>query len=79
MGAELVYVAVPSGDGEAVLETRTVTIEHAAGGKLFVSGALSNGEWVLAGGLHRVAPGQIVRARPSTQLGQAVSRVRTRP
>jgi RND family efflux transporter MFP subunit len=74
-GTWLVYVAVPSGDGEAVLETRTVTIEHAADGKLFVSGALTNGEWVLTGGLHRVAPGQIVRAEVSTQL----SHVRTGP
>lgn len=74
-GTWLVYVAVPSGDGEAVLETRTVTIEHAEDGKLFVSGALSNGEWVLTGGLHRVAPGQVVRAELSTQL----SHVRTGP
>ena len=74
-GTWLVYVAVPGGDGEAVLETRTVTIEHATNGKLFVSGALADGEWVLTGGLHRVAPGQIVRAEPSTQL----SHVRTGP
>ena len=74
-GTWLVYVAVPNGDGEAVLESRTVTVEHAADGRLFVSGALSDGEWVLTGGLHRVAPGQIVRAELSTQL----SHVRTSP
>lgn len=68
-GTWLVYVAVPSGDGEAVLESRTVTIEHAADGKLFVSGALTDGEWVLTGGLHRVAPGQVVRAELATKLG----------
>jgi hypothetical protein len=58
-----------------VLETRTVTIEHAEDGKLFVSGALANGEWVVTGGLHRVAPGQTVRMEHSTQLGH----VRTSP
>lgn len=67
-GTWLVYVAVPTGDGEAILETRTVTIEHAADGRLFVSGALRDGEQVLAGGLHRVAPGQSVRPEPSTWL-----------
>ncbi|MEM1411334.1 MAG: efflux RND transporter periplasmic adaptor subunit [Pseudomonadota bacterium] len=74
-GTWLVYVAVPSGDQAAVLETRTVTIEHADQGRLYVSGALSDGEFVVATGLHRVAPGQNVRAEDEAWL----SHVRTRP
>ncbi|MEE4172911.1 MAG: efflux RND transporter periplasmic adaptor subunit [Xanthomonadales bacterium] len=69
-GTWLVYVARPTGDGQSVLETRTVTIEHATEGRLFVSGALEDGELVVSGGLHRVAPGQIVRPETKKLLSQ---------
>lgn len=74
-GTWLVYVAMPAGDQEAVLETRTVTIEHADGNRLYVSGALAEGESVVAAGLHRVAPGQDVRTEEGPWLGH----VRTGP
>ncbi len=70
-GTWLVYVAVPGGDREAVLEARTVTIHHASAGRLFVSGALRDGELVVAGGLHRVAPGQAVRTSDQERLSDA--------
>ena len=60
-GTWVVYAAVPEGDGEAILESRNVVIHHAVAGRLFVSGALIDGEAVVADGLHRFAPGQRVR------------------
>lgn len=60
-GTWVVYVAVPQGDGRATLESRSVVIHHASGGRLYVSGAIANGEQIVAGGLHRYAPGQWVR------------------
>lgn len=60
-GSWVVYVANPSGDQQATLEKRSVTVHHAANGMLFVSGALSDNDLVVSSGLHRVAPGQQVR------------------
>lgn len=68
-GTWLAYVAVPDGDGGAVLESRTVTIEHASAGRLYVTGALRAGDRVVSGGLHRVAPGQRVRFETVKLLG----------
>ncbi len=67
-GTWVCYVAVPRGDGEAVLEARGITVHHAADGRLFVSGALADGEHVVATGLHRVAPGQVVRSQRNRNL-----------
>ena len=69
-GTWVSYVALPQGDGQAVIEARSVTIHHAAGGRLFVSGALADGEPVVTVGLHRVAPGQTVRTAVSDTLSQ---------
>lgn len=68
-GTWLVYVAAPAGDQQAVLEARTVTIQHADGARLFVTGAVRDGESVVAAGLHRVAPGQSVRTEPANWIG----------
>ncbi len=70
-GSWVVYVAVPDGDQQAVLEKRSVTVHHAWNGKLFVSGALSRDELVVTGGLHRVAPGQQVRLAQANVISDA--------
>jgi RND family efflux transporter MFP subunit len=67
-GTWVAYVAVPAGDGEAVLESRTVVIHHARGGELYAGGALEDGDLVVAAGLHRLAPGQRVRVTPSERF-----------
>jgi multidrug efflux pump subunit AcrA (membrane-fusion protein) len=60
-GTWVAYIAVPAGDGLFRLEARSVVIHHADSGKLFVSGALAEGDQVVTGGLQRLAPGQLVR------------------
>lgn len=70
-GTWVVYAAVAVGDARAVLEARSVVIHHAWGGRLFVSGALHDGDEVVTGGLHRYAPGQIVRPEPSPVIANA--------
>lgn len=71
-GTWVAYVAVPEGDGRATLEPRSVVIHHASAGRLFVSGALHEGDEVVAGGLHRLAPGQKVRTEPSPAIADIV-------
>lgn len=70
-GSWVVYVAVPSGDQQASLEKRSITIHHAAMGQLYVSGALSADELIVTNGLHRVAPGQQVRFTMPSALSDA--------
>ena len=60
-GTWVVYTAIGQGDLEAVLESRSVVVHHARGGELYVSGALQDGDQVVATGLHRLAPGQRVQ------------------
>lgn len=60
-GTWVVYAAIDQGDSEARLEARSVVVHHARDGQVFVSGALADGEPVVAAGLHRLAPGQRVR------------------
>jgi RND family efflux transporter MFP subunit len=60
-GTWIVYVAVPQGDATALLETRSVTVHHSAGQRLYVSGALDSGEMLVSNGLHRLAPRQLVK------------------
>jgi RND family efflux transporter MFP subunit len=43
------------------IETRDVQIDHADSNRVFVSGALNDGEAVIKAGLQRLVPGQIVR------------------
>ncbi len=64
-GTWVVYAAMPEGDSRARLESRSVVIHHAAGGRLYVSGSLSDGETIVSGGLHRLAPGQRIRPQPA--------------
>lgn len=70
-GSWVAYVALPSGDGQAVLEKRSITVHHALNGMLFVSGALNEDDLVVTGGLHRVAPGQQVRLTQQPVISDA--------
>jgi RND family efflux transporter MFP subunit len=70
-GTWVVYAAIDEGDGLSRLETRSVVIHHAAGNELYVSGALAPGEHVVAAGLHRLAPGQVVLPAEQATLADA--------
>lgn len=63
-GTWVVYSAVPEGDGQARLEARSVVIHHADANQLFVSGSIHEGDQIVAKGLHRLAPGQLVKPQP---------------
>jgi RND family efflux transporter MFP subunit len=54
-------VAVPDGDGGHVLERRELELLHQADGWVYVIGTLIDGERVVTGGLHKLAPGMSVR------------------
>jgi len=58
-----VYVAVPDRQKESLLriERRDVRIIHGESERVFVRGALRDGERVVTSGLHRLVPGQIVK------------------
>ncbi len=58
-----VYVLIDDGAGAYRLEPRTVELLNTQNGRVYVTGAVRDGERVLAGGLQRVAPG--VRVRPA--------------
>lgn len=58
-----VYVAVPhEGQDRFLLEARDVEVVHAGTQRSYVRGALAPDELVVQGGLHRLTPGQSVRA-----------------
>lgn len=56
-----VYALRPDGDGLYRVERRDVRVAHTTADRVFVSGALADGELLLAAGTHRYAPGQVVR------------------
>ena len=61
-----VYVLTPAAEHDRYrLERRDVQIEYAGLDRAFVSGALADGERIVGAGLHRLAPGQIVRLNSS--------------
>ncbi|MBT8050452.1 MAG: efflux RND transporter periplasmic adaptor subunit [Gammaproteobacteria bacterium] len=70
-GTWVVYAVVDAGDGHSRLEPRSVVIHHATGNELYVSGALEGGEHIVAAGLHRLAPGQVVRPIEQATLADA--------
>jgi len=70
-GTWVVYAAIDQGDAEALLEARSVVIHHVRGNELFVSGALDNGDRIVVSGLHRLAPGQVVRSGLEEVLADA--------
>jgi len=56
-----VIYALTSQNEAYVLEPRPVEILHAEGDQVYVRGAVAEGQVILSGGVHRVAPGQLVR------------------
>lgn len=55
-----VYVLAPDGDDSYRLEGRVVETVRVEADRVFVRGAVADGEYLLAGGLQRVSPGQRV-------------------
>ncbi len=47
--------------GNLRVSRRTLEVIHAEADRVFVRGTLTDGEWVVASGLHRLVPGQRVR------------------
>ena len=70
-GTWVVYAAEDAGDARANLESRSVTIHYARENELFVSGALAEGERIVTSGLHRLAPGQMVRTNAQELIADA--------
>jgi len=55
-------IYVIAGDGEGYeLEPRPVEIIHTEGDRVYLSGAVREGEQFVSAGVHRAAPGQVVR------------------
>ena len=55
-----VYALTPSGE-HYILEPRPVEILHSEGDRVYLRGAVDDGQRILTTGVHRVAPGQPVR------------------
>jgi len=68
-----VYVLDESGDGPRV-ERRELEVLHAESDRAFVRGTLSDGEAVVATGLHRLVPGQRVRVQHKSSAHERVQR-----
>ena len=61
-----VYVLEPGEDGVDRLQSRAVEAVRIEADRVFVRGAVADGEWVLASGVQRITPGQRV-VRTSTE------------
>jgi len=59
--ADRIYVAVPAGDGEAVIHERTPEIERLLPAKALVRGGLQDGELVVITNLEQIADGSRVQ------------------
>ena len=59
-GRWTVYVLVQDADELYRIEARDIQIEHSLGDRMFAYGALTDGELIVANGVHRVVPGQLV-------------------
>ena len=70
-GTWVVYAAEDVGDARANLESRSVTVHYARDNDLFVSGALDEGDRIVTSGLHRLAPGQLVRTGADRLIADA--------
>jgi len=62
-----VYALVDDGAGAYTLEPRTVELLNTDGDRVYITGAVQDGDLLLAAGLQRVAPG--VRVRPADEAG----------
>lgn len=58
-----IYVLQPQAEhpGRFTIEARDVRVLYADETQVYVNGALADGEWAVAAGLHRLVPGQQVR------------------
>ncbi len=66
-----IYTVAPTTDGEsATIEQRDVRILYAEEGRTFVTGALADGEQIVASGLQRLVPGQQVRINTPASTGE---------
>jgi RND family efflux transporter MFP subunit len=64
------YVATPVADGvSGRVDRRQVDVIHAENDRAFVRGTLQDGDRLIATGLHRLVPGQLVRAVPGSEAG----------
>jgi hypothetical protein len=62
------YALEPTDTADVYLVARRqLEILHQSGDRLFVRGAVQDGEQIVQGGLHRIVPGQ--RVRPAHSLG----------
>ncbi|PSV47804.1 efflux RND transporter periplasmic adaptor subunit [Photobacterium sp. GB-36] len=59
-----IFAVVENGAGPEV-ERRSVQLLYAANDKAYIQGAVDEGEQIIATGLHRLVPGQIVTITPS--------------
>jgi RND family efflux transporter MFP subunit len=66
-GLWVVYVLVPDDAERFRIEARDVSIRYSEGERVFISGAVHAGELVVSTGLHRVAPGQLVRLESTAE------------
>ena len=60
-GLWVIYALVPAEGGGYRIEARDVEVLYAAEDRVFVRGAIADGELLVGAGLQRVAPGQTVR------------------
>ncbi len=74
-GLWVAYVATPDADGHARLDRRPVELLHEAGERVYVRGALREGEPVVQRGVHRLVPGQLVHLSPSVESPTASARL----
>ena len=63
-----VYVAAPAENGLHRVTSRTVDVIYQDKSRVFVRGALREGELMIADGTHRVVPGQVVKVSPPVAL-----------
>lgn len=76
------YVAVPlsaepsdgqrAGEATHVIEARPVEVLHEQSDRVYVRGAIEDGERVVVEGLHRIVPGQTVRIGFRQAMGEAM-------
>jgi membrane fusion protein, multidrug efflux system len=65
-----VYILTAEDGGRFRLQARDVQVLHATADKVYVQGALSDGESIAAAGLHRLVPGQqvVTKARNASDV-----------
>ena len=57
--------AVMNSDGQEIIERRSVEILHTDGNQVLVRGTISDGDLIVAAGIQRVVPGQVVITQPT--------------